>query len=263
MLSGSSAIFDCGRKPTIKRIEIELSIPILERTLARLPDGIRWAIANHRYNGQLDHIKRLQTGRVGDLSLLKTEQLQTIFVHVPKTAGVSVSNSLFGSQAGSHTPLFLYLSLYGHRRFDEMYKFTFVRNPWDRLISAFNYLKSGGMHSMDADWARNNLGEFSDVNDFVERRLVDQKIRNWIHFRDQSYFLTDPRTRKIGVDFIGRYENLHSDFNKVCQCISVDAELQKMNASVTGEATYKDVLSINSINMISKIYYNDIKNLKY
>jgi hypothetical protein len=36
-----------------------------------------------------------------------------------------------------------------------------------------------------------------------------------------------------------------------------------MNASVTGEATYKDVLSINSINMISKIYYNDIKNLKY
>jgi hypothetical protein len=115
---------------------------------------------------------------------------------------------------------------------------------------------------MDADWARNNLGEFSDVNDFVERRLVDQKIRNWIHFRDQSYFLTDPRTRKIGVDFIGRYENLHSDFNKVCQCISVDAELQKMNASVTGEATYKDVLSINSINMISKIYYNDIKNLK-
>jgi hypothetical protein len=263
MLSGSSGVFDDVSKPVIKWIKNQLSLPILEQTLARLPDGLRWAIANHRYNGQLDYIKRLQTGQVGELSLLKTEQLRTIFVHVPKTAGVSVSNSLFGSQAGSHTPIFIYLSLYGHRRFDEMYKFTFVRNPWNRLISAFNYLKSGGMHSMDATWARNNLSEFSDVNEFVERRLADQEIRNWIHFRDQSYFLLDPRNGKIGVDFVGRYENLQADFKRVCQHISVNAELQKMNMTITGSARYKEILSTKSIKIIAKIYSRDLDILGY
>ncbi len=240
-----------------------MSIPILERTLARLPDGLRWAIANHRYNGQLDYIRRLQKRQVGDLSLLKTEQLRTIFVHVPKTAGVSVSNSLFGSQAGSHTPLFIYLNLYGRRRFDEMYKFTFVRNPWDRLISAFNYLKSGGMHSMDARWARKNLDEFSGVNEFVERLLADQEIRNWIHFRDQSYFLIDPRSGKIGVNFVGRYENLEADFKRVCQDIPVNADLQRMNVTATGKTFYKEDLSKKSIQIISELYSRDLRLLRY
>lgn len=248
---------------TVEKIERWVNIPFVERRFAKLPDNLRWNLADYRYKEQFNKLKRLQTGQEGQLSLLKTEQLRSIFVHVPKTAGVSIARSLFGNLAASHAPLFLYLGLYGHRRFDEMYKYAFVRNPWDRLISAFNYLKTGGMHTMDANWARLHLANFSDVNDFVERGLVNRNISDWIHFREQAYFLIDPRTKNIGVDFVGRYENIEADFNTVCQNLSVTADLKRLNGTITGKAWYQDALSRKSIGIISDLYRRDLHLLGY
>ena len=97
---------------TVLKIEKWANIPFVERRIAKLPDSLRWPVANYRYKEQFNQLKSLQTGHDGQMSLLKTEQFRTIFVHVPKTAGVSISRSLFGGLAASHTPLFLYLALY-------------------------------------------------------------------------------------------------------------------------------------------------------
>ena len=73
------------------------------------------------------------------------EELDAVFVHIPKTGGVSISKALFDSgTVGGHRPAQTYRLIYGAERYAQMFTFGFVREPLDRLASAFAYLKAGG-----------------------------------------------------------------------------------------------------------------------
>src|SRR3954454_22051651 len=54
-----------------------------------------------------------------------------IFIHIPKTAGLSVSKTLFGNYAGTHLGIDHYIATLGRKTVEEYFKFAFVRNPWD------------------------------------------------------------------------------------------------------------------------------------
>ena len=62
------------------------------------------------------------------------------FIHIPRTGGNSIASTILDGRT-AHTPYFVYQRAYPDE-FDEFFKFCFVRNPWDRLVSAYFYLKS-------------------------------------------------------------------------------------------------------------------------
>ncbi|MBA2490567.1 MAG: hypothetical protein H0V34_02305 [Gammaproteobacteria bacterium] len=57
------------------------------------------------------------------------DRYRCIYVHIPKTGGVSISTSLFGSTTGRHRTVAEYKQIFGERAFKDYFKFTFVRNP--------------------------------------------------------------------------------------------------------------------------------------
>ena len=233
----------------------------LEPMIARLPKRARVAVAYKRF-GWFSFLLELQQGRKGVHSLIETEAQDAIFLHIPKTGGVWVAESLFDSHAASHTPLYMYLALYGARDFDRMFKFAFVRNPWTRLASAYHFLRAGGLTDTDRDWAEANMMDYEDINDFVETGLERPEIRNWVHFQNQTYFLRDPRTGRVGVDFLGRFETLRDDYAKVAARLGSSAELPHLNA--TKKTSKKGpALSARSIRRIGEIYHEDAVALDY
>lgn len=155
-----------------------------------------------------------------------------IFIHIPKTAGQAVAESLFGTSSLSHATA---------RRFQrarpELFraslKFTFVRHPVGRFLSAFSFLKGGGMTELDAYWSHAFLRDCPDVHQFIER-LQESRFRRevmgYLHFIPQWKFVAD-RQGKCIVDFTGRYENLSADFEYIRSKIGIGSPLKEVNVS--------------------------------
>ena len=176
-----------------------------------------------------------------------SEKYSCIFVHVPKTAGQSIENfflGLHGLKWKERAPLLLrynpdpskgphrlahlkaseYLS-YGYvepETFRRYFKFSFVRNPWDRLVSEYRFLQ---------------LEERVPFREFVEQSFstIDNDGNASLHITPQVGYLTDQAGEYL-VDFVGRFETLEADFAQVAQTLDLsEARLSHRNVSGEGK----------------------------
>tara|TARA_B100000963_G_scaffold108551_1_gene94385 strand:- start:2198 stop:2842 length:645 start_codon:yes stop_codon:yes gene_type:complete len=180
-----------------------------------------------------------------------------VFFHIPKTAGISISNALFGDVKWGHRNVNFYKSHYGDKVFNSLYKFCFVRNPYERLFSAYTFLKEGGINNLDLEFSNSYLKEFTSFDEFVLKGLEKKEIMNWVHFKPQYTFVCDEKDN-IVMDFVGKIENLNADFNTVCKYLNVDTELQKLNISPVKKIKFSE-----EIKSIIKLKYQKDFNLFY
>lgn len=199
----------------------------------------------------------------GEYTLRGMRERNCIFIHIPKCAGIAVADALLGSRGGAHATAEDYLSVFGARWFDQAFKFTFVRDPWSRIVSAYDFLRHGGFHADDAAFAEKHLKRYATVNDFVAAGLGRPEIRRWPHFREQVWYLLDPRTGEICVDYLGRFETIEEDFRAICARLNIDAKLGVKNATSGAHADETLKLSAKSIDRIAKLYARDVARLGY
>lgn len=226
-----------------------------------LSDEKRYWFYNLRKFRRIDLIKSqvLKTDK-GNFSLRHFYAHKCIFVHVTKSAGTSLALSLFGEMPKHYTAQ-KYRVIYGKRDFNRFFKFTFVRNPWDRLYSSYSYLKDGGWNETDAEFSRKNLKNLKNFEDFVMNWLTNERLESHIHFWPQSKFVCDNRGRPI-IDFIGYFETLNEDFNYVLNQLHLESrELKHTNKSQ--RASYIDVYTEEMKNKIANLYSQDINNFGY
>lgn len=181
-----------------------------------------------------------------------------IFIHIPKTAGTSVARALFGSDS-RHIPCIEYEKA-NPKKFRSYFKFAFVRNPWDRLFSAYHFLVRGGMNDYDRTWAKTHLAHYQSFEQFVHEWVNEENIMSWVHFRPQLHFITDS-TGKIAMDFLGKMENISSDFDLVCRKLGVTASLPALN--MTDKDHYLKAYTAEMIEIVAQAYRNDITLLGY
>ncbi|MDG2473552.1 MAG: sulfotransferase family 2 domain-containing protein [Pseudomonadales bacterium] len=185
---------------------------------------------------------------------------KAIFVHIPKCAGISINHQIFGNLGGGHTPLKEYLKVFEPNRIDNYFKFTFVRNPWDRLVSAYYFLKGGGYSQEDSHWFNEELSSYLDFDDFVMNWLNRENIWKWHHFRPQYFYMLDNRS-KVSLDFIGYYENLEKDFNYVASKIPLASKLSRTNKSK--HKNYMNYYNAETRDLVGNVYREDLNILGY
>lgn len=184
---------------------------------------------------------------------------KAIFIHIPKTAGTSVSVAL-GISNARHLS---WREYYGtnSKKFHEFFKFAIVRNPWDRLVSAYHYLNHGGNSSADLLFKSEYLSQFKTFEDFVTNGLLIDEIKNWVHFRPQIAFVAD-NEHNLMIDNIFHYENVTNDINEIGRKLDIRiAALEKVNISNRGN--YKKYYSSVTAELVANIYADDIKAFNY
>ena len=208
-----------------------------------------------------DDLLSLRDAEEGEEIIRKFDKHQCIFVHIPKTAGIAVKKSLFGMRGGTHRRLRNYKILFGEKEFTEYFKFTFVRNPWDRVVSAYEYLREGGMNESDRRWSENVLAQFDGFERFITEWLAETGGYGQIHFMPQYEFIcldgTEPR-----VDYIGRFEQINEDFNVICRELGIDASLSSENESKR-RSDYKKYYNQRTRQIVKDMYSEDIDLFSY
>ena len=97
------------------------------------------------------------------------------------------------------------------------FKFSFMRNPWERRISQYKYAKKM-VKQPRGDWAIEiSLMSFYE---FIKERNDSQL--NWV----------SDKKNNVAVDFLGAGKNLQKEFNIVCDKIGIPKqELPRRNAT--------------------------------
>lgn len=184
-----------------------------------------------------------------------------IFVHVPKAAGISVATGLFGHLAGGHRTVRAYRRIFGWD-FDRYFVFTVVRNPYSRLVSAYNFMM--GEHPvfrLNAVYRDTVLAEYSGFEEFVVHELRTA-ASEFIVFRPQTHFLC--ADERIDVDFVGTVENLEEDFLRICECLDVEASLPHRNRTAGPRKPVKDYFSEPKVaDEVRSVYEADFEVLGY
>lgn len=199
-----------------------------------------------------------------------------IFIHIPKAGGSSIEKAfgLYGSNNQGNNapdPSILYgvkdgcalqhlTALEVKQRispdvWEKYFKFSFVRNPFARLVSEYSWrLKK---------LKKNRISDIS-FSEFIDQFLLpafngslDDILSD--HFKLQSDFLFDNDT--LLVDFIGRMENFSSDFNVLCGKIGVKTKLSHLNK--TKHPDYHQYYDDQTKELVSRIYQKDLENFNY
>jgi hypothetical protein len=169
---------------------------------------------------------------------------------------------LFGNLGGGHLRAVDYWRNYPDDELATFFKFTIVRNPWDRLASAFHYLKTGGMNEFDKTFANKHLARYHSFEDFVTGWVSPKNITKFHHFRPQAYFLSLPET-PLPLDYVGYFENLLGDFNYIRGRLGVATELKRFNKTKVERDDYRHLYTPEMIRIVSEVYAGDIALLGY
>ncbi|MBK8807395.1 MAG: sulfotransferase family 2 domain-containing protein [Bacteroidales bacterium] len=153
-------------------------------------------------------------------------------------------------------------ALYGNHYFQNVFKFTFVRNPWDRLYSAYSYLDKKLGNKKDKLFAENILKGITDFESFFYHVFLPKALyKNHFFFYPQYYFICDNKDRII-VDYIGKVESINNDFIYIKEILNLsDKTLMHLNKS--NESDYKTHYNQEMINIVAKLYKKDIELFDY
>lgn len=191
------------------------------------------------------------------------DQHQFIFIHIPKTGGLSILNSLFNDdiRVGHKTALQYFRN--DEQRFSDYFKFAFVRNPYDRLFSAYNFLKRGGLRKVDHEFAKEHIFQFQDFQSFVYFLSDGEKaqhILNWKHFKPQYQFVCD-LDHNVMVDFIGKYESISKDYEYLRQKFGLGEGLKHVNPSA--KSSYRYYYNQEMMEIVKGLYPLDFELFDY
>lgn len=195
------------------------------------------------------------------------DDLKCIFIHIPRTGGISFYHTVFNETSGhrGHIPAIRF-KMYNLTKFKQYYKVAIVRNPWDRLYSAFSYLK-GKIETSNRDdgrWARKYLSDknFTDFVYELDDKQYQKQVLQYVHFIPQYKWITLPdHCSKPVCDTVIRFEQLNQDMKKVEENLGIKVEMSHVNGS--NKESYLKAYDHQMKKIAGDIYRKDIEMFNY
>jgi hypothetical protein len=154
----------------------------------------------------------------------------------------------------------------------DYYKWTFVRNPWDRAVSAHSKCTVAARYApinpkwndfetwLRAWYKHKNAIKGLDTMPTPCPRIKGFEDSMKVHFFPQSPLLKVDG--EIKMDFIGRFESIEKDFQYVCNKLGVAGNLEHKNAR-KNPRPYQEYYTDELIEIVADLYEEDIVEFGY
>ena len=172
------------------------------------------------------------------------DKYKAIFIHIPKNAGTSIEE-YFGNesvriQPSKHADIHEIKSRFKNS-YNNYKKFTIIRNPYDKMVSWYFYLKK-------------NLGNYNviEFNDWIKDPSKFWHANDPISFLKPQYDWIDDTVEII------KFENLNKEINSFFN--------KKINLPVTNKSNHNNYLEYynkQSLDIIYDRYKEDFKKFNY
>ena len=206
-------------------------------------------------------------------------QRKCIFVHVPKTGGTSIENAIWGPDWRQRTTQQLWMGNVrpgfnkyqsgglqhllatqirqevGARIFAACFRFSFVRNPWDKVVSQFHYLKTRPMLLKHM-----GLTRFSTFQKYLN--VLARDHARHVQSFEQWRFVLDEDGECL-VDFVGKFENIAGDFREVAATIGLPADKLPHDMKSARRRHYRQYYNRRRRQQVADIYSRDIQHFEY
>ena len=218
--------------------------------------------------------------------MLISKNKRFIFIHIPKNAGQSITSTLLkycisdlekplANLIGHRNYIrintkfkqHLNFSLYDHsfddhekakdvkkslgEAYSSYFKFAIVRNPWDWIFSHYSYALKNVRHHRHKYIKYN----FNNFNEYIEHECSEGTPGTY-----QQDFIYDESGNQI-VDFIGKFENINSDFKTICSNLNINEGMPHFNQS--SKRSYKEYYTKRSKELVENYYLKDIELFGY
>ena len=147
-----------------------------------------------------------------------------IFIHIGKTGGTSIEKVLCEElnipfeetkktpKTGNwwkHEWSMEMRNYVGYENWDEYFKFAFIRNPWDRQVSKYEFYMQKVYYQTDA----------SPVNAELAKRFRELPAKQFLMniINHQNKFICEDDS--VAVDFMGKFETLYDDMKQIVNII--------------------------------------------
>lgn len=178
-----------------------------------------------------------------------SHKYRCVFTHVTKTAGRSVEEIL--EEKGNHNTLLEDKKQLNQKEYEDYFKWTIVRNPFDRFVSMYHFRKiCKDCPTANKNWSFEEWMYYIFEKNDKESLIISQS--NWIKIRD-----------KIECDFIAKFEKLKEDFLFVSKKINCSSVLPHFNKTTHNTYYYYYKNKTKLINLIREKCAEDLKRFKY
>jgi len=206
-----------------------------------------------------------------------------LFVHIAKTGGTSIRAALkrlhwtdpyaipihlvngltrllkykTGAKFPRHAKAIAAYECIGEPFWSQLFKFTFVRNPWDLQVSSWHHLRRVPAAPTD---------QFDTFEDFLRYKFDPD--RPFVYFFEasrqlQSHYIVDHDGRVL-VDFIGRFERLHMDFEEASRLGGIpQIQLPHKRHSKERKKDYRTYYDDTTAELVARHYAKDIRLFGY
>ena len=206
-----------------------------------------------------------------------------LFIHTAKTGGTSVRAALgrykwadpyripqflcsrlsgltghrLGIKFPRHAKAIAAQEMLPHELYQRLFKFVFVRNPWDLQVSSYHHLRRERPHL---------VAHVDDFDRFLRWKLDPERPYQFhvdTSIELQSDYLVDLHGKVI-VDFIGRYEDLAADFAEACRRIGITPPpLPHRRQAKDRQRDYRGYYSDDLAGLVAEHFRRDIELLGY
>ena len=207
-----------------------------------------------------------------------------LFVHIAKTGGTSVRAALrkyrwggwysiplwaasqvsqltrprhkLGLKFPRHAKAIAALEMLPTDVYQQFFKFTVVRNPWDLQVSSFHHIRREKPEVLEG---------VKTFEDFLKRKFDPDRPYDYmldISAERQHEYIENLRGQVI-VDCIGRYETLQADFDTICDRIGIGRIALPHLRKATDRKDYRSYYTDELVDLVAQHYSRDLEVLDY